>query len=130
MKLKFKMLLMSIAFFGIALGANAQQGWTKIGERKVDFKADKDVIHAISKGKFRYLQVHVEDKAVEFDRMQVNFFNGKSQTIALRNRIPAGGKSRILNLKGDLRTITTIEFWYKSEKRGGKKASVIVYGKR
>jgi hypothetical protein len=38
--------------------------------------------------------------------------NGSSEPIQIRNVIPAGGQTRVIDLPGDKRIIQSVEFWY------------------
>jgi hypothetical protein len=42
--------------------------------------------------------------------------------------IPAGGQSRIIDLKGGDRVIKKIDFWYETKSLGRNRALVKVYG--
>jgi hypothetical protein len=49
----------------------------------------------------------------------------------LRDVIRAGGESRVIDLRGDARDITRIEFWYDAQTLGrGRGARVEVWGRR
>ena len=105
-------------------------GWELLGTRTVTDRVDHDVIHAEHKGTFRSLKVLVEGRAVQFREMKIHFANGGTQNVELREVIPAGGESRIIDVEGPGdRTIRSIEFRYDAQALGGKKAVVKVFGK-
>ena len=59
----------------------------------------------------------------------VHFGDGSDQTLDLRDVIPAGGHSRIIDLEGGDRVIRSIDFWYDAQSIGrGKGATVRVFG--
>ncbi len=41
-----------------------------------------------------------------------HFENGADSDVAIRDRIPAGGQTRALDLPGDNRRIASVEVWY------------------
>jgi hypothetical protein len=48
----------------------------------------------------------------------------------VRQDIPKGGESRVIDLKGEKRSIRTIEFWYDDKGFMNGKADVTVMGKK
>ena len=114
----------------ITFSASAR-GWEKIGERTVNFLTEKDVIHCALKGKFRALKFRVTDAPVEFLSVNVEFATGERQRIPIKQRIRAGGETRVIDLRGKRRIIKKIEFVYRSVKGWDDKrrrAVVKVYG--
>ncbi|MGL4992653.1 MAG: hypothetical protein ACRC6R_00740 [Bacteroidales bacterium] len=128
-KIALSMLLAVMAIFV----ANSQVigNWEKLGERKVQFKSEKDVIKCSSKKSYTKFKIRVNDAPIEFDQVVVNFANGDSQDVKLRSQIPSGGESRVIDLVGNKRIIKDITFKYRSKKghKGGK-ATVEVWGRR
>ena len=121
--------LIVIGSAAVALGA---AGWAFLGERVVADRVDHDVIVVTgSEGTFSALKLAVKRRPVHFLDMKVHFANGSVQTVELRTVIPAGGESRIIDLEGDDRTISKVEFWYEANSIGvGKKALVRLHGRR
>ena len=104
-------------FAGLALlaaaGAPAQGRWQYLGEAHVDGAVDHDRIAVTkAKGENRAIQVRVQKGPIEFARVVVHFGNGTSEDIAIRDRIPAGGQTRVIDLPGNRRIIESVEFWY------------------
>lgn len=125
-----RVFLILFATLFLAFTANAR-GWEKIGERTVNFLTEKDVIPCTLKGKFRALKFKVAEAPVEFLSVNVEFLSGEKQRIAIKQRIRAGGETRVIDLRGSRRVIKKIEFVYRSEKGWNyknKRAVVKVYG--
>jgi len=122
-------LLMFMAVF--SQQAFAQEGtWEKVGQRQVTFGVEKDVIVVTSKkGRYTKLQLKVKGSDVNFRDMKVYYGNGSVQDVSLRNTIPAGGESRIIDLDGKERTITKIEFIYDTKNNEKKRGTVVVFAK-
>ena len=132
----FALCLVTLALLQIALPAEAARrrlfrSWELLGTRTVTDRVDHDVIEVTgAKGTFRSLQLRVESRAVQFRSMKLHFGNGATQDVELREVIPAGGESRIIDVEGPGdRVIRSIEFRYDAQSLGGKKAVVKVYGK-
>jgi hypothetical protein len=109
----------------------ARPAWTLLGERAVSDARDHDVIPVtVARGDFRRLQLRVLDRPVQFRSVHVHFGNGQTQELALRDVIPAGGKSRVIDVVGGDRVIQSIELRYDAQSLRGKSARVRVYGMR
>lgn len=113
-----------VAYAGPQVG-----GWMLLGTSHVDGKADHDKIKCSDTGTFRAIQLRVSGSTVQFDKVIVRYGNGQSEEIALRNRIPAGGQSRQIDLSGARRAIDRVEFWYEKAS-WGTKPTVTLFGIR
>jgi hypothetical protein len=111
-----------------AAGAGPVRGWELLGTRTVTDRADHDSIAAGRQGTFRSIRITVQRRAVQFRDVKIHFANGDVQDVELRNVIPAGGTSRVIDVEGHDRVIRSVEFWYDAQSRG-KRAVVRVYGK-
>ena len=105
--------------------------WRIIGERSVKFSSDKDVIRVGGNDWYTKLKIKVVDAPLHISNFDVIFENGERFDVALRNDIPQGGESRVIDLSGAERRIDRIEFRYKSTGKLRKgTANVIVFGRR
>lgn len=120
-----------VSFFAAAESANAQGG-VFLGARSVSDRGERDVIGVGGgKGEFRRLQFRVGARAVDFKRIVVHFENGGEEELDLRDRIPAGGQTRWIDLKGGTRKIDRIELWYDAATtRRGVRSQISAYGAR
>ena len=123
----FAMLLVVTA----ASSASAQNGrWSLLGERHIDGRVDNDKIDVgKDNGTFRAIQFRVQGGTVNFDRISVKYLNGEHEEIDVRSEIPAGGKTRVIDLPGNRRVIESISMWY-SKGNWRTRPSVKVYGIR
>ncbi|MFL6203632.1 MAG: hypothetical protein ACJ76J_31065 [Thermoanaerobaculia bacterium] len=126
------------ALFLVALAADARprrervdRHWESLGTLTVSDAKDHDVLAVTrAQGTFRSLKLEVQVRAVQFRSMKIHFANGETQDVELRDVIPAGGESRVIDVEGvGDRVIRSIEFTYDAQSLGGKKARVRVYGK-
>ena len=118
-------------FMALALTAQACADWDKLGERRVSDRADHDtVMVTAARGMFGALKFNVKDHAVRFYKVVVHYRKGGSEEMQLRDVIPAGGESRVLDLRGERRVIKSIEFWYEAKSLGQDGATITVWGRR
>jgi hypothetical protein len=61
--------------------------------------------------------------------VKIHFAHGDVQHVELRNVIPAGGASRVIDIERRDRVIRSVEFWYDAQSILGKQATVKVYGR-
>jgi hypothetical protein len=110
--------------------AGAPGTWRLIGSTQANFAADHDAI--IVKGPFddfRKIKFKVTDAPLNMMRLVVTYDNGMPDKIDVRQNIPQGGESRVIDLKGaGKRSIRKIEFWYDTKGILRGKANVTVIG--
>ncbi|MEF9942645.1 MAG: hypothetical protein RR101_01985 [Burkholderiaceae bacterium] len=103
--------------------------WEKLGEKSVRLMGERDSLH-VNKGPYTKLRFSVHDRAVNFQRVFVEFGNGERVEIEVRDRIHAGGQSRVIDLPGRARNIKKIIFWYKTAPGNLERAKVTVWARR
>jgi hypothetical protein len=105
--------------------------WVLLGQRAVNDRADHDVIAVTAaRGDFKSIKLTVQRAPVDFHRVVVHYGNGTKQELELRNTIPAGGESRLIDLTGNERVINRVEFWYDAKTIRGRRAVVRLFGLR
>ena len=83
----------------------------KLGARNENVAFDRDEIFVgVRDGHFVALKIIVRKGAINMHKMIVYFKNGETKEIELRNDIPAGGESRIIDLPGNDRFIEKVFF--------------------
>ena len=122
----------SILFlFGFSAIAHAQpaEAGVYLGEANVDGSVDHDNISVTrDRGRFRAIQIRVEKNAIEFSRVIIHFGNCEAPPIEIRNRIPAGGETRVIQIPGPARFIQSVEFYYARGNWSGPKPKVRLFG--
>jgi hypothetical protein len=104
--------------------------WEKLGERRVNFGVDHDeIMVTASEGRFSALKIMVKKGGINMHKMVVHFGDGSSEEIELRNDIPAGGESRVIDLPGKKRVIRKVVFWYDTKNFADRKAEVELWGR-
>ena len=128
--------LLLVLSFSVAVSAQRhsngrQEGrWERLGQSRVDGRRDHDDIRMNTRGGFRAIQLRVQGGAIEFQRVVVHFENGADTEVEVRDRIQAGGQTRVIDLPGDQRRIRSVEVWYGKENRGFRRPTLVVYGRR
>ncbi len=106
----------------------SQYRWEKLGERHVDAKADKDVIHVgRDDGAFTAIQIQVDGSALAMFEIKVVFGNGETFEPNTRVVFSKDSRSRVIDLPGNKRVIKRVEFKYR-DLPGGGKAKVELWG--
>jgi hypothetical protein len=78
-----------------------------------------------------YERFRVDRAPIEFYRVVVHYANSRCEEVDVRQRIPAGGQTRVidLDLRGDERAIDSVEFFYARGRWGsGREPRVRLYG--
>jgi hypothetical protein len=104
--------------------------WVFLGQASVDGRVDRDRIRVgRGRGRFQRIRIRVDRAPIEFRRVVVHFANGRSEEVDVRQRIPAGGQTRAIDLRGDDRAIDSVEFIYARGRWGsGREPRVRLYG--
>lgn len=126
-----RILLLSVFAGALLTLSSVAPVWKLLGTRTVNWAVDHDeIIVTGEEGDFEAIQIKVFRAPVHFRSVKVHFRNGGTQEIELREVIPAGGQSRVIDLNGAERIITRIAFWYDTARpAGGGRAVVKVYGR-
>lgn len=130
MKLVKSIVFVSVIILLSFTTRNDSQQWILIGEKRASFLIDHDVIHVTGNDNYRQLKVKVKDGPVHVIDLDVHFENGDKFDVALKQRIPKGGESRVIDLPGNSRSIRKVEFWYETKGFRKGRGTVQVWGKR
>jgi len=125
----YSMAIFLVIFF--SLTTVSAQSWTELGSAKVHGHTDHDEIWVTnSRGDFKAIKLFVKNEGIDFDRVVVHFGNGGQDVMNVKNFIPAGGETRVMDLAGGDRVIKKVVFFYKSNAMTSTKAKVVLYGRR
>jgi len=104
--------------------------WVYLGQASVEGRVDRDRIYVgRGRGRFQRIQIRVDNAPIEFHRVVVRYANGRSEEVSVRQRIPAGGQTRAIDLRGDDRAIESVDFWYaRGRWNAGREPRVRLYG--
>lgn len=107
-----------------------QPRWEKLGQRNVNYRLDKDEIMVTAReGRFTAIKIMVRKSPINLHKAIIHFANGTRQEINVRDKIPAGGETRTIDIKGGKRVISKVVFWYDTKGLQDKKAVVELWGK-
>lgn len=116
----------------IVLGLQSQaasRDWRKLGERRVERFGDIDIITVSDRTSYTKLKIRVLGNAVEFYDVKVEYGNGAVEDVRIRSRIPAGGETRTIDLRGRDRYIRRIYLAYAKGFLSRGPAVVQVFGR-
>ena len=130
--ISFFSLLMILAGCGSSRKTIAiEEGWDLLGQLKVNFIKDKDVLEVHSTNKYTAIRFKVESHDIRLNNLSVYFQNGDKLSPAIDEIIPADQSSRDIEIASDGKYITKIEFKYRTTGNFFKgRANVLVFGKR
>lgn len=104
--------------------------WQSLGERQVDGRNDRDrIVVGKDEGKFKALNIRVEDSALVMFDVKVTFENGSSFSPPTSLVFAEDSKSRVIDLPGEARFIKRVDFKYGNLPTGGD-ARVQLLGKQ
>jgi hypothetical protein len=128
---KTNILIVSVVllFATAAFAQHRGRSWQYLGQAHVDGRADHDNITVDYRGNFRSIQLRVENGPIAFDRVVVHYENGMSEVLRIRQRIPAGGSTRDIDLRGNRRNIRSVELWYAKAAPHSGRPRVTLYGR-
>jgi hypothetical protein len=104
--------------------------WEKLSDRKVNQTAESDEINFPANGPIlTAIKIKSRRGGINLQRCVIYFANGEKKSIELRNDIPAGGESRVINLPGNKQSIIKFIYWYGIPQSGDQKADLEIWGK-
>lgn len=108
-----------------------EEGWDLLGEQKVNFVRDKDILDVHSSHKFTAIRFKVEGKEVRLNGLKIHFQNGDKLEPSLDDIIAADQYSREIEISQDGKFVNRIEFRYRTTGNVLKgRANVLIFGRR
>jgi hypothetical protein len=108
----------------------AAPAWVQLGCRDVDLNVDRDVVRVgLRDGRFTAIRLRAAGNAVQMLDLKVVYGNGAPDDIQVRSRIPEGGASGPLDLRGRDRAIDRIEMIYARVPNWRGRARICVDGR-
>jgi hypothetical protein len=105
-------------------------GWTKLGERTVNGRVDRDTIEVGRyEGRFSKITLVVENSDIELLELSMRLNRGEVFNPRVQHFFREGQRTRVIDLPGDDRVIKWIDLKYRNL-RGGGEAKVEVWGFR
>src|SRR5262245_55448818 len=99
-------------------GGGPPGSWRVIATTHADYSGDHDTIVVKGNDNVRRLKFKVTNAPLNLHRMVVTYDNGEPDKIDVREEIPQGGESRVIDLPGGSRSLKKIEFWYDTKGKG------------
>ncbi len=125
------LLAITTFLFSSAFTISEVAPWKRLGFRTVNFQLDRDEIPVtLASGTFNSVKLYVHNSPLHMHRFVIHFSNGGTQEVWVRDRIPKGGETRIIDLKGGQRGIKKVVFWYDTGRLARGKAVIELWGRR
>ena len=125
---KFSLLVLFV--IPLLTSTTSAQRFEKLGDRKVNFKSDKDQISGWRDGFFNALRLKVTGGTINMQKMVVHFRNGQTHEVELKQNFADGDESRVIDLPGKKRLIDKVVFWYEATSSSeGNKPVVELWGR-
>ena len=122
-------LTLALLFSITSLLALSAGNWSHLGSRTVDFGLNHDRIKVTaSNGTFTKLKMNVSGN-LSMHKMKVNYRNGNAQLLNVRHNFNQGRDTKVIDLKGGKRIIQSIDMWYDTKNKAGRKATIHLYGR-
>lgn len=102
--------------------------WNELGCKSVGFLIDRDVVNVNSEEFYRALRLRSSGVDIEMLDMNVRFANGQRDSYRVNAIIRSGERSRPIDLRGERRRITGIEFIYRALGLSTQKTRLCVDG--
>ena len=112
------------------IGGRPGRSWDLLGEVSAGKRVDRDEIRAGRSGAYSAIRLVVRDAPVEFFNIRIQFRNGESREIEVRQSVPRGGATRVIDLPGERRLIDRVVFWHKTPPRAPQQARVQLWARR
>jgi len=104
--------------------------WEKLGQRKVNYGVDRDeILVTASEGRFTSLKFKIKKSGINMHKCVVHFGDGTRQQVKLRKKIPAGGESRVIDIRGGKRVIKKVVFWYDTKNIANRRGVLELWGR-
>jgi hypothetical protein len=124
-------MLASVMFSSFTINHAILGSWVQLGMLKVDYSLDHDVLPVTYRqGYFEAVKIVVRGGPLHMHKCMIYFENGGQQDVELRHNFGKGTESRVIDLKGNKRFIERIEFWCDTKNISGRKALVVVSGRK
>ena len=129
---KISLCLMAVALFSfttVRTHGFSSGNWRFLGDKRVGFGVDHDVLNFGNwSDDVRQIKLKVTDGPLKMYSMKIHFDNGATQDVALRFQFAQGSESRVIDLDGGLRHLSSIEYSYETKGLLKGKARVAVWG--
>ena len=102
--------------------------WTELGCKSVGFLIDRDTVNVGTNAFYRALRLRSTGFDIEMLDLAVRFANGQRDIYRINSVIRSGGRTSPIDLRGERRRISSIEFNYRSRVLSTQKTRLCVDG--
>jgi hypothetical protein len=102
--------------------------WVELACKNVSIIGERDVVPLGSDQRYRALRLRSANYDIEMAEMTVRYANGGRDNYQIRQLIPAGGRIGPIDLRGERRRISQLDFVYRARTIGPFKTKLCVDG--
>lgn len=131
--LKRRTLIVSVLAFQLAVLGGVvpaiASDWELLGERSVRLINERDIIPVGGRKQYARLKLKVKETGIQILSMTVRLATGQVLNPPLRTFIAKNSESRVIDIPGRDRAITSVTLVYQSRPGSRERAIVQLYGK-
>ena len=113
------------AFLAAAALASPAMAWDQVGVRQVRDRTERDTIALSGPRQFERIKLCVYRNPVHFYDLDVRYRNGGHQDVSVRQRINPGECTRVIDLNGTDRNVTTVSMVYEETSWGRRRTATV-----
>jgi hypothetical protein len=102
--------------------------WVELGCQKVGLLGDRDSIAVNAADRYKALRLRSQNYDIEMAELTIRYANGGRDNYQIRQVIPAGGRIGPIELRGEARRISQLDFLYRARTIGPFKTKLCVEG--
>lgn len=109
---------------------NLPREWEKLAEAKLNQGLNQYEINLSAENRaFSAVKIRSIQGGINLHRCTFYYSNGEKMTVEMRNDIPSGMDSRVIQLPPKKNKIVKVELWYDTKNYGDQKAVFELWGK-
>ena len=102
---------------------------TYLGEAQIDGSRDHSSIQVGNQqGKFRAIQLRVENNPLRLNHIIVRYGDGGFQTVQIKSLLATGESTHVLNLRHTRRGVLSVDIWYDRPDASAQQPKVTLWG--
>lgn len=102
--------------------------WQELACKNVGLLGDRDTVNVDTADRYRSLRLRSANYDIEVAEMAITYGNGSRDRYQIRQVIPAGGRIGPIELRGEARRISQLDFLYRARTIGPFKTKLCVDG--
>lgn len=102
--------------------------WVELGCKSVGFLADRDTLPVRTEDRYSALRLRSAGFDIEMQSLAVRYANGERDVFRINMVIPSGGRTTPIELRGERRRISALDFTYSTRTISTQKTRLCIDG--